>query len=250
MSDDKDCYELMEDAMNVMNKMKHYDNGYGDYDFWLSGIRSTIKSIVSDVQAGKALPADFVGQWDFVVADSLDHMLSQRLAGMPRKANDEPDFKKWSKGDAALYKLFDELTAIVMTLIETCKPDNEARIAASRAAKGLPNVATRSAAKAAAAAERKAANAAAAQVAKNARAAERQAAKNAKDASNKAAANAKKAAMTNEERAAAANRAAKAAATRKAKKNAERAAGEALLAANNGRRPKRNVSRKKGNNNA
>lgn len=245
MSNDlKDCYELMEEANAVMEQMKEYDNGI-DFDFWLYGIRDAIQDTVSYIKAGKSLPADFLGQWNFLVSDSLDHMLEERLAGHAYKANNTPDFKKWSKGDVALYKLFDELTAIVKNLVETCKPEHESRIAANRAATGLPNIAARNAVKAEAAAAARAA----AQAEKNARAAERAAAAAARVAENKAAANAKKAAMTNEERVAAANRAAKATATRKARLNAERAAGEALLAANNGRRPKRNVSRKKGNNN-
>lgn len=196
-NEDKDCYELMADATKVIDDMKQYDKGYSDFDLYLSGIRTTIEDTVRDIKAGKPLPRGFLGQWDFSVTDSLDHMLSVRLAGMPRKANGEPNFINWNENDVALYKLFDKLTLIVETLIETCKPENEARIAASRAAKGLPNVAARRrarrAAKVAAVAERKAA-------------------------------------------------------TRKARVNAERAAGEALLAANNGRSPKRNVSRKKGNN--
>lgn len=152
MADDKDCYELMADAMKVMEDMEQYDNG--DFDFWLPEIRGAIEDTVSDVKAGKPLPGDFLRQWDFTVVDSLDHMLSQRLSGMPRKANGEPNFKKWDEDDVALYNLFDKLTAIVQTLVVTCKPENESRITASRVAKGLPNVATRKARNDAAKAER------------------------------------------------------------------------------------------------
>jgi len=151
-NNDKDCYELMADAMKVMEDMEQYDNG--DFNDYLPDIRDAIEDSVRDVKAGKPLPGDFLRQWDYTVVDSLDHMLSDRLSGMPRKANGEPNFKKWDKDDVALYKLFDKLTAIVKTLVVTCKPENESRITASRVAKGLPNVATRKARNDAAKAER------------------------------------------------------------------------------------------------
>jgi hypothetical protein len=240
MSGLKDCYDMMDEADEVVQKI--YDMCEGDNcgEFWwsLSWPRKALKSMVAAVKAGQPTDAGFFREWDWVISEALDHMLEERLAGHAWKevADEvfEPDFKKWSKFDVKVYKLFDELTAVFKKLVETCKPANEARIAANRAAAGLPTVAARNAQKA----ENKIAYNAKVQGAKNVAAAARQAAKNAKKAEEQAAANAKKAAMTNAERQAAANRAAKAAATRKAKKNAELAAGQALLAANSGR-PKR-----------
>ena len=226
----KDCYDMMDEANEVIEKIKDMCQGdYCDEFRWsLSWPRKALKSMVADVKAGQPTDASFFREWNDVVSDALDHMLEERLAGHAWK-EDGPDFKKWSKFDTTLYKLFDELTAVFKRLVETCKPENEARIAANRAAAGLPNNAARNAQKA----ENKARYNIKAQAEKNLAAAERQAAKNAKraakEAEEQAAKNAKKAAMTNAERAAAANRAAKAAATRKAKKNAEAAAASAFL---------------------
>ena len=241
MSGLKDCYDLMDEADEVFQKINDMcQGGYCDeWRFSLSWPRKALKSMVKAVKAGQPTGPGFFRDWDDVIAEALDHMLEERLAGHEWKEDGKPDFKKWSKTDIQIYNLFDELTAVFKQLVETCKPENNARIAANRAAAGLPNNATRNAQKA----ENKIAYNAKVQGAKNVAAAERQAAKNAKKAEEQAEANAKKAAMTNAERQAAANRAAKAAATRKAKKNAELAAGQALLAANSGR-PKRGASRK------
>ena len=246
MSGLKDCYDMMDEANEVIQKIKDMCEGdnCGEFLWSLSWPRKALKSMVAHIKAGNPATPRFFQEWDFVISDALDHMLEERLAGHAWKEDATgkslgPDFRRWSKFDVTLYKLFDELTAVFKRLVETCKPENEARIAANRAAAGLPNNAARNAQKA----ENKIAYNAKVQGAKNVAAAERQAAKNAKKAEEQAAANAKKAAMTNAERQAAANRAAKAAATRKAKKNAELAAGQALLAANSGR-PKRGASRK------
>lgn len=253
MSGLKDCYDLLDEADEVIQKIKEHGEGpySGEYKWWLSGTRKALRSMVLHIKAGNPASPRFFQEWDFITGDALDHMLEDRLAGHAWKedANGKslgPDFKKWSKFDVTLYKLFDELTAVFKQLVETCKPENEARIAANRAAAGLPNNAARNKQKA----ENKAANNAKAQGAKNVAAAERQAEKNAKKAAEKAeekaAANAKKAAMTNEQRQAAANRAAKAAATRNAKKKAEMEAGLALLAAEPGR-PKRGMRKTRKN---
>ncbi len=226
----------MDEAEEVVQKIKDLCQGdYCDEYRWsLSWPRKALKSMAAAVKAGQPTDASFFREWNDVVSDALDHMLQERLAGHAWKedANGKvlgPDFKKWSKFDTTLYKLFDELTEAFKQMVETCKPENEARIAANRAAAGLPNNAARNAQKA----ENKARYNIQAQAEKNLAAAERQAAKNAKkaakEAEEQAAKNAKKAAMTNAERAAAANRAAKAAATRKAKKNAESAAASAFL---------------------
>jgi hypothetical protein len=236
MSGLKDCYDMMDEAEEVVQKIKDLCQGdYCDEYRWsLSWPRKALKSMAAAVKAGQPTDASFFREWNDVVSDALDHMLQERLAGHAWKedANGKvlgPDFKKWSKFDTTLYKLFDELTEAFKQMVETCKPENEARIAANRAAAGLPNNAARNAQKA----ENKARYNIQAQAEKNLAAAERQAAKNAKkaakEAEEQAAKNAKKAAMTNAERAAAANRAAKAAATRKAKKNAESAAASAFL---------------------
>jgi len=218
----------MDEAEEVLQKIKEHGEGpySGEYMWWLSGTRKALRSMVADVKAGKPTTPRFFQEWDYIVSDGLDHMLGARLAEhVWNEDGHTPNFKKWSKFDTTLYKLFDELTAAFKQLVETCKPENEARIAANRAAAGLPNNAARNAQKA----ENKARYNVKAQAEKNLAAAERQAAKNAKKAEEQAAKNAKKAAMTNAERAKAANRAAKAAATRKAKQNAEAAAASAML---------------------
>jgi hypothetical protein len=232
MSGLKDCYDMMDEAEEVVQKIKDLCQGdyCDDYRWSLSWPRKALKSMAAAVKAGQPTDASFFREWNDVVSDALDHMLEDRLAGHVWKedANGKvsgPDFKKWSKFDTTLYKLFDELTEAFKQLVETCKPENEARIAANRAAAGLPNNAARNAQKA----ENKARYNIKVQAEKNLAAAERQAAKNAKKAEEQAAKNAKKAAMTNAERAKAANRAAKAAATRKATKNAEAAAASAML---------------------
>ena len=244
MSGLKDCYDMMDEADEVVQKIDDMCKE-GDCDYWrfsLSWPRKALKSMVAAVKAAQPADASFFREWRDVTSDALDHMLEERLAGHAWK-EDGPDFKKWSKFDVTLYKAFDELTEVFKKLVETCKPENTARIAANRAAAGLPNNAARDAQKA----ENRARYNIKAQAEKNLAAAERlatrQAAKNAKLAAEQAAKNAKIAAMTNAERAAAANRAAKAKATRNAKKQAERDAGLALLAANTGR-PKRGVTRK------
>jgi len=242
----KDCYDLMNEAEEIMEKITDICPGScDDYMWWLSGVRKYVKSTVAEIKAGKPLSARFSDNWDDVVSDALDHMLEDRLAGHAWKivsGKHLPDFNRWTDSDVTLYKLFDELTEVVKELVKTCKPENEAKIAANRAAAGHPTVATRNARDAANRAAKNAAN----QAAKNAAAEARQAKKNATRNAKKAAANAKKAARTNETRAAAANRAAKAAATRNAKKAAEKEAGEALLAAQPGR-PKRGAKKTRKN---
>ena len=246
MSGLKDCYDLMDEADEVIQKIRDLGEGpnSGEYMWWLSGTRKVLRSMVADVKAGKPTGARFFQDWDFIVSDGLDHMLEERLAGHAWKEDATgkslgPDFRRWSKFDVTLYNLFEELTAVFKQLVETCKPENEARIAANRAAAGLPNNAARNAQKA----ENRTKANVKVQAEKNLAAAERQAEKNAKKAAEQAEKNAKKAAMTNAERQAAANRAAKAAATRNAKKKAEMEAGLALLSAQPGR-PKRGATRK------
>jgi hypothetical protein len=235
----------MDEAEEVLQKIKEHGEGpySGEYMWWLSGTRRVLKSMVADVKAGKPTTPRFFQEWDYIVSDGLDHMLEERLAGHAWKEDGlTPNFKTWSKFDVTLYNLFDDLTTVFKHLVETCKPENNTRIAAKRAAAGLPNNAARNA--------QKAANKTKANVKveaeKNLAAAERQAAKNAKKVEEQVAANAKKAAMTNAERAKAANRAAKAAATRTAKKQAELEAGLSLLAANTGR-PKRGMRKTRKN---
>jgi len=218
---------MMDEADEVVQKIKEHGEGpySSDYMFSLSWPRKALRSMVAAIKAGTPADAAFFREWDDVVSDALDHMLEERLAGHAWKEDGSPDFKKWSKWDVTLYKLFDELTAVFKQMVEICKPENKARIAANRAAAGLPNNAARNAQKA----ENRARYNIKAQAEKNLAAAERQAVKNAKKAEELATKNAKKAAMTNAERNKAANRAAKAAATRKAKKNAESAAASALI---------------------
>jgi hypothetical protein len=160
-NNDKDCYDLMNEAYTVLEWAKKYSSKDYNFEHYLGQIRSSMEYYVGEVKAGKSIDG-WTDDWDFLLGDALDNMLSGRLAEMPRFSDlkgknmpknvdeDDFDFEMWDDKDFRLFKTFELLTEIMHKIVEMCKPENDNRIAASRAAKGLPNVATRTAANAAA----------------------------------------------------------------------------------------------------
>ena len=137
----KDCNTLMKEFDNVLKEIHGFANSYTQMNFnhYMSELRPFVNEAVDDIKAGKPLDTNFFRYFDYGVDDALDHLLDERLAAHEFKENDEPDFKKWSKRDAKLYKKFDELKGIIKQLVEACKPENEARITAAKAKKNEEN---------------------------------------------------------------------------------------------------------------
>ena len=78
--------------------------------------------IPADIKAGNADPTNKREySWDFAVNDTLDHILSSRLAGMPE------DVATWSNKDAQIKTLMNKLTTIHKSVLKSTKPINPDR---------------------------------------------------------------------------------------------------------------------------
>ena len=107
-------------------EMKKILNGkYDDTARWyIDGLTKTHNAIVKDVKNKLVDPINTHVHWNFCVDDILDHILSTRLAGMPK------DRTQWYGNDAQLNTLMNKLTTIhksMLTQPQKQKPVNPDR---------------------------------------------------------------------------------------------------------------------------
>lgn len=127
-NNDKDCYDYMNEAYAVLARLQSYSTRPHDDEEGLGQIRSEIEEYVSEVKAGESIGNDyFKRHWRSIIAEALDHMLSDRLSGS--QTNDgtgygdfEIDLDKCTENDIKIVKAFQELTDIMKKLVDTCKP--------------------------------------------------------------------------------------------------------------------------------
>lgn len=124
----KDCDTLMKDAYAVLDRLKTYSIRPFADRIGLAHIRAEIKKYIGQVKAGKSLGNNyFKYDWKSLIAEALDHMLSNRLSGM--QSNNNSGYGDFginldicTENDVKIVKAFEELTAIMKKLVETCKP--------------------------------------------------------------------------------------------------------------------------------
>jgi hypothetical protein len=90
-----------------------------ELNWYIRGLAGNHKLLVESVYDGNADLKDCARNWKFIVDDVLDHILSSRLAGMPR------DLKQWEENDRKIYKVMTKITEIHNKMIN--KPTNPDR---------------------------------------------------------------------------------------------------------------------------
>ena len=105
----KDMFDTVIDEMSMIVGTD------GIAKYYLRNIKATHDNIISDIKADPNNQKE--GLWNFVVDDTLDHILSERLAGMPENRI------LWSGNDAKLKTLMDRLTEIHYSMMKPTNPD-------------------------------------------------------------------------------------------------------------------------------
>jgi len=91
----------------IAEMKKIVDDKYNaDARWYIDGLAKTHNAIVKDVKNTLVDPINTHEQWNFCVNDTLDHILSTRLAGMPE------DRSLWTGNDAKINALINSLTEI------------------------------------------------------------------------------------------------------------------------------------------
>ena len=107
--------KLIQDLKGLVS---HAGNN-SELNWYIRGLADNHKRLVETVYDGNADLKYCALNWKYIVDDVLDHILSSRLAGMPKNVN------QWEENDRKIYNVMTKITEIHNKMIN--KPTNPDR---------------------------------------------------------------------------------------------------------------------------
>ena len=111
-----------------LRRLVYHRGNNSELNWYISGLADTHKRLVETVYDGNADLKYCALNWKYIVDDVLDHILSSRLAGMPK------DLKQWEENDAKIYDAMTKITEIHNKMInQPTNPDRPTTLKSAHA---------------------------------------------------------------------------------------------------------------------
>ena len=102
-----------------LKELVYHKGNNSELNWYIRGLADTHKRLVETVYDGNADLKYCALNWNYIVDDVLDHILSSRLSAMPKDVN------QWEENDAKIYDAMTKITEIHNKMIN--KPSNPDR---------------------------------------------------------------------------------------------------------------------------